>query len=68
MDCEWICSTDSYYRAYCLLTCSILVDIQHILSSSDPVEIDSLAIGFRLDDFLFQFHVSNNTLKIAGLS
>ena len=55
MDCEWICSTNTYHHAYCLL--SILVDIQHILSSSNPLEIDSLAIDFRLDDFLLQFQV-----------
>jgi len=41
----------------------ILVDIQHILSSSDPLEIDSLAIGFRLDDFLLQFQEALDLLK-----
>ena len=52
MNGEWICSTTIYHRTYCQL--SILVDIQHILSSNDPVDdtIDS-----RLDDFLLQFQV-----------
>ena len=46
-------------RTYCPL--SILVDIQHLLSSNDPaVEIsddDTLAIDRRLNDFLLQFQV-----------
>ena len=53
----WV-DTNIYRRTYCLL--SILVDIQHILSSNDPVEISNdttLAIDRRLDDFLFQFQV-----------
>jgi hypothetical protein len=57
MGCKSIYSVNAYQRAYFLL--SILVDIQRILSSSDPVEIsdDTLAIDRRLDDFLLQFQV-----------
>ena len=59
MGCEWIRSTNTYtntyHRAYCLL--SILVDIQKILSSSDPVKISDDTIDRRLDDFLLQFQV-----------
>ena len=58
MGCEWIRSTNTntyYRRAYCLL--SILVDIQKILSSSDPVKISDDTIDRRLDDFLLQFQV-----------
>ena len=54
VNCKWICST-TYHRTYCLL--SILVDIQHILSSSDPIEISDDTINRRLDDFLFHFQV-----------
>ena len=60
MNCEWICST-TYHHTYhdCLL--SILLDIQRILSSSDPVEVSQAAsddtIDRRLDDFLLQFQV-----------
>ena len=56
MGCEWILFSTTYHRTYCLL--SILVDIQHILSSNDPVETSedtTLAIDRRLDDFLLQF-------------
>ena len=47
-----------YHRTYCLL--SILVDIQRILSSSDPMEISDDTIDRRLDDFLLQFQVYFN--------
>ena len=45
----------TYHRTYCLL--SILVDIQHILRSTDPLEISDDTIDRRLDDFLIQFQV-----------
>ena len=48
------CSSTTYHRTYCLL--SILVDIQHILSQNNPVEISD-TIDRRLDDFQFQFQV-----------
>jgi len=41
----------------------ILIDIQHILSSSDPVEISDDAIDRRLDDFLLQFQEALDLLK-----
>ena len=58
----------TYHRTYCLL--SILVDIQHILRSTDPVEISVVTIDRRLDDFLLQFQVYFNckALKIASFS
>jgi len=41
----------------------ILVDIQQILSSSDPVEISDDTIDRRLDDFLLQFQEALDLLK-----
>ena len=55
MGCECICFTNTYRRAYCLL--SILVDIQKLLNSSDPVKISDDTIDRRLDLFLLQFQV-----------
>ena len=46
------------YLSYCIL--SILVDILHILSSTDPVEMSFDTIDRRLDDFLLQFQVEFN--------
>jgi hypothetical protein len=57
MGCESIRSTNTYHRAYYPL--SILVEIQQILSSRDPVknsESDD-TIDRRLDDFLLQYRV-----------
>jgi hypothetical protein len=55
MGCESIRSTNTYHRAYYPL--SILVEIQQILSSRDPVKISDDTIDRRLDDFLLQFQV-----------
>jgi len=41
----------------------ILVDIQHILNSSDPVGISDDTIDRRLDDFLLQFQTALDLLK-----
>ena len=67
MRCEWImCSSTTCRRTYCLIF-SILVDIQHILSSNDPVNISDDTVDRRLDDFLLQFQVSTIQLKLWSL-
>ena len=56
MGCKWMSSTTTYHRIHCEYL-SILEDIQHILSSNDPVDMSDDTIDRRRDDFLFQFQV-----------
>ena len=52
----------TYQLCFIKIVSSILVDIQQILSSKDPLEISDGKIDCQLDEFVLQFQVWFNLL------